>query len=270
MLPLPPQWVFLRRRWRLLRMRYAQGWRPLHWPGMRRTRRALVTASILVVFAACLGGAWAMVLSRSAPGWWVTVRREDPEVIRCARVIENRIMSRAQQDRAGGAAPWTVEIPANDANAWLNVRLPLWLANQKDQFHWPREMSDLQVNFADDQITIGARVRAGQRDQVLTATIEPRLADDGRLFIPARWIGLGRLPIPAQWVLDEAHRNAERYIPQNLRTLPETESLFKAFSGDQAIRNTPVFRLMDGRKVRILAFSARNDRLRLTCRTEQR
>src|SRR5262245_43811384 len=100
---LPPQWVLLRRRARRLVRQYAQGWRPLHCHSVRRrARRLLVGASLGLVLAGCLGAGWAVLLAHSAPGWWVTVRREDPEVIRVARTIENRVMSRASQDRAGG------------------------------------------------------------------------------------------------------------------------------------------------------------------------
>jgi hypothetical protein len=242
-----------------------------HWHGLtRRLRRGAVAGGLGVVFCVCVAAAWAALLARSAPGWWVTVHRDDPGVIQTARTVENRLMSSASEDRAllADDEAWTVEIPVRDANAWLNVRLPMWLANQKDRFKWPKEMSDLQVNFADNQITIGAKVHAGDREQVLTATIEPRLGDDGRLYIPARWVSLGRLSIPAEWVLDR--HSAEQYIPANLRRLPETDALFQAFSGSQAIKSNAVINLPDGRTVRILGFQTGHGALMVRCRTERR
>lgn len=237
----------------------------------RRVRRWVVGGAVALVAAGCAGGLMAMVLARSAPAWWVTIVREDPRVVQVARTIENQVLSRLHQDRSGtGDGTWTLEIPADKANAWLNVRLPMWLANQKDEFRWPEEMSDLQVNFDDDQITIGARVRSGSREQVFTATIEPRLTEDGRVYIPARWVSVGRLPIPADWVIDQAHRAAGQYIPEELRGLPETEVLFKAFAGAQAIRNSPVIEVADGRAIRVLDFSCRDATLRITCRTERK
>lgn len=238
----------------------------------RRVRRVVIGVALGAVSAASLAAVFGATLARSAPAWWVTIRREDPATIQTARNVENRVMSRVYQDDENSPAveEWTVEIPADQANAWLNVRLPMWLANQKDKFHWPREMSDLQVNFEDNRVTVGARVHAGSRDQVLTATIEPRLERDGRLFIPARWVSVGRLPIPADWVLDRAHKNAEQYIPANLRALPETETLFKAFCGEQAIRNNTLISLHDGRAIRVVSFTASHDTLRIKCRTERR
>jgi hypothetical protein len=272
MIVLHPQRVLLRRHVRLLRRRASRVRSRLVRRGLarRRVRRWIVVGALAMVGGACVTGLGAAALARTAPSWWVTVRRDDPGTVATARTIENQIMTRVYQDRSGDNALWTVDIPAAEANAWLNVRLPMWVANQKDKFRWPKDMSDLQVNFSDDRVTIGAKVRSGQREQVFTATIEPRLTTDGRLYIPARWVSVGRLSIPADWVLDHAHRTAQQYIPANLRALPETDALFRAFMGEQAIRNSALINLSDGRAVRVVSFSARNDRLEITCKTERR
>ena len=65
-----------------------------------------------------------------------------------------------QADGVWRSDVWTFELSSAEVNAWLNVRLPKWLANQKDEFRWPADVSDVQVEFHNDLITLGARVRA--------------------------------------------------------------------------------------------------------------
>lgn len=241
----------------------------------RRVRRLALGGALVGIFLACLGTLIAVVQARAAPGWWMTITRDDPAFVALGLQVENGVINRAFKKRPADAAtgpwrsePWTIEVSAVQANAWLNARLPKWLANQKDDFHWPGEVSDLQVDFAAHRVTIGARLKKGERNQVLTATLEPRLEEDGRLFLPARWVNVGRLSIPADWVLERAHRNADQFIPAEIRKLPETESLFRAFGGTEAIMQHAVVRLGDGRLVRLLSFEPRDGVLRVTCQTE--
>jgi hypothetical protein len=243
----------------------------------RRARKWLISGAMAGVVAACVMVLGAMALMRAAPQWWRTVLREDPATIKLATLVENSLISVATAEWPEAPAPdggvrlsrpWTVEVNAAEVNAWLNVRLPLWLANQKDTFHWPRNMSDVQVDFAQDRITIGARVRAGERSQVLTATLSPVLDQEGRLYTPARWVNVGRLSIPASWVLDTAQGSAKSYIPPELLRLPETRQVFEAFEGSGPLVQHAVVKLGDGRRVRVLKVQPREGKLLVTCQTE--
>lgn len=236
-------------------------------------RAWLLSAGLGLVIGAALLTLIATALTRMAPVWWRTVLREDPATVTLARATENRLTTLVYEKKPppDGRPPdtWTIEIDDQAANAWLNVRLPKWLASQRDQFHWPRDMTDLQVAFHHNQITIGARVRAGDRLQVLTATVAPRVDELGRLWIPASAVSLGRLDIPGPWVVRAVRARAMDYIPPALRNLPETAQLVRAFEGDQSILNTAAIRLGDGRRVRVIAIEAHQGVLRLTCTTER-
>jgi hypothetical protein len=237
----------------------------------------LIPIAIGLVMAACALILLGLGLIRASPSWWRTVLREDPATIRLAKETESRITNTIYDPHpivpgsATTAAPgtlWTIEIDAPAANAWLNVRLPMWLANQKEQFRWPRDMTDLQVDFRSKRVTLGASVRTGDRIQVLTATIDPYVDEQGKLWLPASGVSLGRLDIPGPWVVRAVRAQAEHYIPPRLRDLPETRALFKAFQGESAIVNNAVFKLGDGRRVRVLDIQPKDGVLAITCRTE--
>ena len=221
----------------------------------------------------------ALALTRSAPTWWRTVLREDPATVKLAESTEKWAMNLAhdseqlplseQADGVWRSDVWTFELTSAEVNAWLNVRLPKWLANQRDEFRWPAELSDVQVEFHDQRITLGARVRAGERHQVLTATLRPRLEDDGRLYLPAQSVNIGRLSVPAAWVLQPVRANAESYIPRQIRKLPETELFFDAFGGGEPLMQKAVVRLGDGRRIRVLKVQPGDGKIQVVCQTER-
>jgi hypothetical protein len=235
----------------------------------RRVQRWALGGAMALVAGTCLLLLAALILVRSSPSWWRTIRRDDPAVIAKGAGVENGVINLMNKSRAaaGGASdPWSFEVTPEQANAWLNVRLPKWLANQKDDFRWPKDLSDVQVDFRPQRITIGARLTRRGHDQVLSATLEPRLDDSGRLFAPATWVSLGRLSVPADWVLDPV--SAEQYMPPAISKLPETDALIRAFAGEGAVVQRATFRLGDGRRVRILSIVPREGALRITCQTE--
>jgi hypothetical protein len=227
---------------------------------------ALVTGAVAI----------AVTLADQAPAWWRSVRGDDPRTIATGVDVENRTGNSIYKVRPADAAIsgryqseiWKVSFTAPEANAWLNARLPGWLKNQWDEQTWPSEMSELQVEFRDGLIAVGARITVGDRDRYFTATIEPQIQADGSLWMPARWVSVGRLAVPGDWVIDHADRRRDQFIPEDLKDLPETAAMFRAFAGETPIARDAVVTLGDGRIVRLLEMRPANGRLELTCRTE--
>lgn len=220
-------------------------------------------------------------LTRQAPMWWRSVRPDDPRVAARAASIENTLVNdlyagrpgdegfRPAEDGSWRSQRWTLRISAAEANAWLSARLPKWLANREDPVRLPKEIAELQVGFDDGVIRVGALVRAGGDPQIVSATLEPRLAPDGALWLPARWLHLGRLPVPAGPLLERAEAGGpDGLIPASLMALPETAAMFRAFAGEAPIVSKALIRLEDGRRVRVLGVSARDGVLEITCQTE--
>ncbi len=246
----------------------------------RRLRRAVILGATALVALTTATGLVLVGLARGSPAWWRNVRRDDPATIETARQVEESLTSVLTRGRptdptyasAPGvpwrSTPWSFKIRATDVNAWLNVRLRLWLANREEDFVWPEEISQLQVDFSDGRIRVGARVRVGDRDQILSATLDPAVNEDGSLSAPARWVHVGRLSIPPSWVLDAPDPGGAGYVPRELRALPETQSMFRAFLGELPVTANPVIKLDGGRRVRILGVQSADGALVVHCRTE--
>lgn len=248
--------------------------RPPYFVLPRRARRLVVGGAVGLVFAACVGILITLALVRSSPRWWRTILREDPATVVLARQVEHKLIKLINDHPPiPGAAgkpwkgdPWNVTLTPDETNAWLNVRLPMWLANRQRDFHWPRNLSDLQVDFGPEEITIGARVRSGDRYQVLTATLRPRIEAGGKVWMPARWVNLGRLAVPASWVLERARSGAAEYVPPTLRNLEQTQRLFRAFEGEEPITDRDVIK-WDHNYIRIIDIQPRDGVVEVTCQT---
>jgi len=247
---------------------------------VRRRRLVTIGAWACVAIAVVLAGGWIVVgsMTRAAPAWWRRIDPANERTVQRANDLEGAISHHISMVRpgstgeAGGGVwrtePWTVAMRAEDANAWLNVRLPVWMARENPRFEWPDEMTDLQVHFDAPLIRIGARVLADGREHYLSATLTPELRGDGSLWVKADWVHVGRLPIPASWVLGEAEARAEDLIPAELRDVPEAKTFFRIVAGEEPMAERPVVRLPDNRRVRLMALKAEKGWVAITCRTE--
>lgn len=243
-----------------------------------RLRLYAATAVIALVAGGCCAVLIAIELAQQAPAWWISRDWETPQAGHSAMQLENRLMTTIHQVRpvaepaAEESATWTVPVSAADANAWLNARMPRWLPNQSDSFEWPKQIEELQVEFQDDTIRVGMKVRYAESSQFLSATLRPAIREsDGSLWMPASVVSIGRLPLPATWLLSGGSGEiAQEQIPEDLRELPELKSLASVFAGQVPAARTPVLRLADGRRVRLVSLTSRDGMLEVTCQTEPR
>ena len=240
--------------------------------GWRRPRRLVGVGLIFAGGFVCFGVWTVSSLSSGVPLWWRTVRRDDPRTIESARRVEDGVWNNLYSVRSGqmpdGGVEWTVALKAADANAWLNARFPMWIANQWDSEFWPAELREIQVDFDDTGIRIGIEIQGNGEKRVLSATIHPAVAEDGSLWMPASWIHVGRLGIPASLVLSADTVQTSGYIPDRILDLPEAQGMMSAFAGNNPMVDNAVVSLGDGRRVRLISLRTRGGWLEITCRTE--
>jgi hypothetical protein len=235
---------------------------------------ALVFAGIV---ALAVGGISLLSMTRETPAWWRPATFTDTQSYIAAQNLENGVatlLTSARPPNEGGdpTKPWTVGLRSAEANAWLNTRLQKWLESQNGvKFRWPSELEELRVEFSDQRIYVGARIRSAGQEQILTAVLAPEFRADGSLWLPAEVVTLGRLSVPAKWVLGKRGGGpvgeAVTNVPESIAELPQTRVVLSAFAGENAVMLEPTIRLGDGRRVRVLGLSAKDGRLLITCQT---
>jgi hypothetical protein len=271
-----------------------------HGPGAGTKRRRLVRRrSVFIGAGLFLAGAitggvivagW---LADQRPVWWEAIDASNPRTMAVADAVENGAVDllsrvRPSERRSPGlmtSEPWTVKLTPEDANAWLAVRLPMWIRNQSESFRWPSQVAQLQVDFRDDDIVLGVRAQTHGVERYLWVTLDPTIDESGALWLRATWVHVGRLSLPASWFLPDslpavtggpgqppasADTLVTKNIPDDLRALPETGTLLAALNGGGPVAKNPTVRLADGRRVRILGLEAQDGALYVTCRTEIR
>lgn len=244
-------------------------------------------------------GLIALGLAGERPGWWHDIDPHDKDVAAAALRVENGAATQLTQVRraepgsagalaAGASEPWTIRVSSSDANAWLAARLRPWLESQSSGVRWPDDLRAIEVRFEAGHIDVGASIRphanldnqknAGASEQVLSTTLRPEFRDDGSLWLPATGTSIGRLSVPASWALARAAGGAggaggrsagiaPDHPGSDPASNPELRDIIGALSGERPAMATPILRIGDGRRVRLLKIEPRDDALYITCQT---
>lgn len=244
----------------------------------RRARRSVVAASLVLIALTTLACLAAAAMMQRSPPWWRRVTPADARTIQTATDVENGITTLFHQERPGEpdasdpavviSEEWRFTLRAEDANAWLNVRLPAWLTRREELSAWPHEIRQVQVDFRKGAISLGVEVWSQGSSRILSADVRPEIRQDGSLWLPASLVRIGTLPLPAGVVLSGARSRADKLVPVSVRESADSDVLWRAFLGDAAIADAPAVRLPDGRRVRILGLRAHTGVLEVRCRTE--
>jgi hypothetical protein len=107
--------------------------------------------------------------------------------------------------------------------------------------------------------------------RVLAASVRPEFRADGALWLPGSSVSVGRLSMPASWVVSDRARAsgpaAGAVVPDELARLPKAKDLMDALAGRRPAMRSPVLRIGDGRRVRLLGLRAEDGALYVTCQT---
>jgi hypothetical protein len=226
--------------------------------------RSFIWATLVLIVLVCAMVLSAVSLVNRTPTWWRPMDVSDSRVRDLAEQVERAVVSTVHRHRPLDE-PWTVAVSVEQANAWLNIKLPQWIANRSAQ--WPERIEELQMHFSEDAtLSLGARIRGNDTSRVVVATIRPEVAQDGSLWLPMDAAQAGRLDLPRDWTVDQLRE----WIPEEVSERVPTDQLLDALGALAPMFHEPVLKLDDGRRVRLLAMYPDGERLLLTCVTEPR
>jgi hypothetical protein len=161
------------------------------------------------------------MLANTAPAWWNATPDTGERALDISRALEQGVASELTKVRGPGAQSWRVSVRTQDLNAWLNARLPQWLAHDAS-LPWPKDVQMPQVRIGTDGIEAAAewngwivasawKVESGNAQ--LAARLVPNGAKVGRLPAPfASGVGAWFVPQLAHAVPLELHLGDGRVV----------------------------------------------------------
>jgi hypothetical protein len=211
----------------------------------------VAVALALAVFAVIALIVWAAY----RPPDWYNPRQIGDAGAWLAEGVERRVLSELSAAHRFGE-PWTLAVTAAEAEAWLNVRLPLWIENQG--VPRPAWFGFVGVSFESGLARVGLGTGAGGTPPVVSLTLT-RSAVAGAL--PEHAVRLGVLPVPG-WIIEQFAPGLGKQVEAAISRSSDPRQANSAEPpGLGAIR------LDDGRRVRFTAFNANDGTLTLHCVT---
>lgn len=232
---------------------------PSRTPPTGRQRALHAIFAVLLVLIAIgtvlLIAGW--LLSRRAPSWWVAPDPRDPALVARAESVERFVSNELSRPRDDGA-PWRIAIPEEAATAWINARLPRWLANRG--VDWPLEGVPIVVRFrADGSLILGADTSEGaDATRVIGARAAPSLSDAGP-SLRLTEVSLGSLTLPPSF----AASTIRRAIPAD----SDARAIVRALLDGGPLTDDASVRVDESRRVMIIGLSIEDGRATLTCVT---
>ncbi|MEC9373100.1 MAG: hypothetical protein VYC34_04620 [Planctomycetota bacterium] len=218
---------------------------------------------LLLIAVATVATLATMTLIREAPRWWRSVDTSDTATLELGEKVEHAMLHTFSKRRPEGVA-WSVAISANEANAWLNTRLPRWVTNRG--LGWPESLDQIQAQFNDDKISLGFRILTDDGgQQIVAATVAPMVDDRGSLWLTIDRALAGRLDLPRNWTI----ARLREWLPEQMMKRESTERVVNALAGDAPLLVDAAIKLDDARQVRILDIRAKDGGLLITCVTER-
>lgn len=225
-------------------------------------RTALIAVSLLLVASITIAVLTAISLARDTPRWWRDADFNNPRAQDLARRVEIAIVEHVHKPRTD-ANTWRVSVDVEQANAWLNAKLPAWVESR--ELEWPDKVEQVQADFNDGTITLGAMLNKDAASQIVAASFQLEIRDDGALWIKQPRARAGRLDLPSGWTV----ARLREWLPPELENSEAMNRVLVALAGDGPLFAQARLKLGDGRVVRVVRITSGDDRLLIEAVTER-
>lgn len=230
----------------------------------------------MLVTLSALAGILLIVLWWSAglrPAWWSPIDQASPALRDRATRLENGAVTLmyggdpatapATPGPANTPRRFTALVTADDAQAWLNTKMPQWAVAAGHVRRWPAEISDLTLRFENDQLLLGARLQTTSGERFVAALLTPRIDESGQLWITAKSVSIGRLTLPASLLLPSA-------LPPSATAAaePGAAAMSNALAGRAPLALRPTLQLAGSQVLHLRAISVKDGNLLLECEVE--
>lgn len=173
-------------------------------PAARRPIRKIVIRTLACLLCLLIVGVVAVIwLLRSEPRHWKEHRAAIeatpmPQRAEQAEQVQQHVFNTLSSLSELPDGTVTLHVPINQANAWLDLKLPGWLANQNVQM--PQGIRSPMVAIDGSNLVFAFEMEAQGASQIVSIAMEPRVPAPGQIALELKSVKGGRLNLPAGFV----------------------------------------------------------------------
>jgi len=230
--------------------------------GKRNRARNIVTGVVLAIIAVvCIIFISVWLMWEMTPSWWKNneayLAAHDADLPQVANDIETRLISELSQADSDGERT-VIEVPYDQANAWLRHRFPQWARNQGHTI--PPPLSNFMIAHDRGRPVLAFAVTTPEIEQVFSMRFDVNITSRGVARVKLDDFKAGRLDIPAETLIEHLRNKLPAYNIGDLVRLIE------------GLRFDPVFKHPGhtSRNLRVVGFEANESAIRLTVEAEPR
>ncbi len=225
-------------------------------------RTSLIAVTLLLIASITITVLTAITLARDTPDWWRHANFESDQTRDLARRVEIAIVEHVHKPRTNTEA-WRVSVNVEQANAWLNAKLPAWVESR--ELEWPDKVDQIQADFNNGTITLGAKLNKDAASQIVAASFQLEVRHDGALWIKQPRARAGRLDLPNGWTV----ARLREWLPPELEESEAMNRVLNALAGNEPLFDEARLKIGDGRVVRMLRITSSDDQLLIEAVTER-
>jgi len=225
-------------------------------------RTSLIAVTLLLIASITIAVLTAITLARDTPDWWRHANFESDQTRDLARRVEIAIVEHVHKPRTNTEA-WRVSVNVEQANAWLNAKLPAWVESR--ELEWPDKVDQIQADFNNGTITLGAKLNKDAASQIVAASFQLEVRHDGALWIKQPRARAGRLDLPSGWTV----ARLREWLPPELEESEAMNRVLHALAGNAPLFDEARLKIGDGRVVRMLRITSNDDQLLIEAVTER-
>jgi hypothetical protein len=154
--------------------------------------------------------------------------------------------------------PTTLTLTVEEINAWITENFADWMTYKG--YDLPREIQEPMFSLRDGGMLLAFRYDSPEWSQVFTATFDVQINDDGRARLQLRDVQAGNLPIPTHAI--------GKTVAQGAPGSDQAQQVANWLDKLNDFEFSPVIKLDQNRKVRVLAYELRSDSVELIVEME--
>ena len=177
-------------------------------PAPKKTVKWTSRLTLIILAFFTIAGIWGYWQWKTVPKYWTQnqtyLTQTDALILdQNATALENSIPNKfSNPDNLSAQSSRKVRIPLELINAWLKVRLPLWVTDYYG-YEMPENIKDIMLATEGDNLILAFQIKQDDFDQIISAIFDIQFNSDNSATLKLVGLRAGTLPLPVNASLQQ-------------------------------------------------------------------